>query len=144
MESRDCIPGAANKDEPMLVILDSSGRKEYAADKLASVPVDAGMVMEIRAHKYSRSLQQNKLHWLLMTAISQQMPSQMGGEWHAPESWHELFKRMFLGVEAFSINGQMHKAPKSSRKLTVAEFSEFYAQCDVWAAEHSIMIGGDM
>ena len=128
----------------MLVILDSPDRLAYAAKQLQKVPVDAGMEVEIRQHKDSRTLQQNKLHWLLMTALSQQMPAQMDEVWHSPESWHELMKRMFLGVEAFEIAGKVYKAPKSSRKLKVAEFSDFFAQCDAFAAEHSIMIGGDL
>ena len=128
----------------MIIVLDTPYRKERAIKELQKVPLGAGMEMELRVHKDNRTLAQNRRHWAMMTAVSQQMPSQMGGAWHSPESWHELFKRMFLGVEAFEFDDKIYKAPISSRGLKIHAFADFDQQIDVWMAEHGIMLEGGL
>lgn len=85
--------------------------------------------------KPTRSLEQNSRYWALMTAISQQAPSYMGGEWHDPESWHEYCKRRFIGVESGPFGGSR---AMSSKKLGVEKFSDYMTEAEAWAHDEFI------
>lgn len=80
----------------------------------------------------TRSNQQNSRYWALMTAISQQAPEHMGGEWHAPEVWHEYCKRRWLGVEAGPFG---EGVPRSTARLKVGEFNDYMEQIEAWAID---------
>lgn len=82
--------------------------------------------------KATRSLEQNARYWAMLTAISQQAPEHMGGQWYSPEVWHEYAKRRFLGVEPGPYDTGV---PKSTTKLRVGEFADYMTQVEVWADE---------
>ena len=128
----------------MLIVLDSDDRKAYAAKQLAKVPVDAGMEMEIRVHKDNRSLAQNRKYWAVLGDISAQMPAQLNGTWYSSEAYHEYFKRLFLGVEVMSIDGNTCHSSRSTRTLKTKEFAEYLEQLDWWCAEHNINFDGGL
>lgn len=86
----------------------------------------------IEEAKTSRSLEQNSRYWALLTAISQQAPAYMGGEWHSPETWHHYCASRFLGMEAGPFG---HGVAKSTRKLKVAEFCDYMTAIEAWAAD---------
>lgn len=88
--------------------------------------------VSIEEAKPNRSLEQNSRYWALLTAISQQAPAYMGGEWHSPETWHHYCASRFLGMESGPFG---HGAPKSTRKLKVAEFSDYMTEIEAWAAD---------
>ena len=88
--------------------------------------------VSIEEIKPTRSIEQNSFYWALLTAISKQAPSHMGGEWHSPEVWAEYCKRRFLGVERGPFGGGV---PKSTRKLKVGEFADYLAEIESWAHE---------
>jgi len=80
--------------------------------------------------KPTRSLDQNARYWALLTAISQQAPSHMGGEWHSPEVWAEYCKRRFLGMESGPWGNGV---PRSTRKLKIGEFADYMTEIESWA-----------
>jgi hypothetical protein len=80
--------------------------------------------------KPGRSGEQNRRYWALLTAISQQAPPYMGGEWHSQEVWAEYAKKRFLGMERGPYGGGV---AKSSAKLTVGEFMDYMMEIEVWA-----------
>jgi len=82
--------------------------------------------------KSSRSIEQNARYWALLTEISQQGPSAMGGEWHSPEVWHEYCAKRFLGMEAGPFG---HGVRRRTSKLKVSEFADYMAQIEAWAAD---------
>ena len=78
-----------------------------------------------------RSLKQNRRYW--GNGVLAQIAAQatVGGKLYSAESWHEVAKRKFIGVEELpdgSVVGM------SSTKLTTAEFCEFSDQVEAWAA----------
>lgn len=77
-----------------------------------------------------RRLAQNSRYWALVTAISQQAPAHMGGEWHHPEVWHEYLAGRFLGMEAGPFG---HGVRRSTRRLKVLEFADYMTECEAWA-----------
>jgi hypothetical protein len=90
------------------------------------------VAVEVKPHKSSRSVEQNARYWALLTEISQQAPSSMGGEWHSPEVWHEYCAKRFLGMEAGPFG---HGVRKRSSQLKVSEFADYMSQIEAWAAD---------
>lgn len=84
-------------------------------------------VEEIKA---TRSLEQNARWWALMTAISQQAPAHMGGEWWDPELWHEHLVRRFAGLEAGPFGEGVRKR---TSKMRVAQFGKLMEEVEAWA-----------
>lgn len=94
--------------------------------------------------KETRSLAQNRRYWALLNEWAQEAPSHMDGEWHAPEVWHEFFKRRFLGVSVAEIDGDAVPVVPDSRTLKVAQFGEYMEQVEAWMAEHGLVYTGDL
>lgn len=81
--------------------------------------------------RMTRTTAQNRRYWGrgVLSQIAEQ--AVVGGKQFSTEVWHEQFKRQFIGVEELpdgSVRG------KSSAKLTTAQFSEFCAQVEAYAA----------
>ena len=90
--------------------------------------VPDGWMAEIKPP--TRSLEQNARYW--SRGVLWQIANQaiVGGQKFTPELWHELFKKMFLGVEQLPDGSVIGK---SSTKLTVTEFSKFVEQVEAYA-----------
>lgn len=86
-------------------------------------------VLEVKRRK--RTSAQNRRYWGrgVLAQIAEQ--AVINGKQYSAETWHEMFKRMFIGVEELP-NGQV--VGKSSSDLTTAEFSEFCAKVEAYAA----------
>ena len=82
--------------------------------------------------KPSRTHEQNSRYWALITSISQQAPAHMGGEYHAPEVWHEYLARRFLGMVPGPFGEGVRK---STAKLKVGEFSDYMTEIEAWAQD---------
>ena len=54
----------------------------------------------------------------------------MGGEWYAPEVWHDYCARRFLGVVPGPYGTGI---PISTRKLKVGEFMDYMGEVEAWA-----------
>ena len=78
-----------------------------------------------------RTKAQNRRYW--GNGVLAQVAAQavINGRLYSTETWHEQFKRMFIGVEELP-NGQVQG--KSSTGLSTVEFSEFCAQVEAYAA----------
>jgi len=77
-----------------------------------------------------RTVKQNKRYWGkgVLAQIAEQ--ATVNGRLYSAESWHELFKRMFIGVIELpdgSVVGE------SSTGLNTAEFCEFCDQVEAYA-----------
>ena len=77
-----------------------------------------------------RTSKQNRRYWGngILAQIAAQAVS--GGKLHSAENWHEVFKRMFIGIEELP-NG--HIQGKSSTELSTAEFCLFSDQVEAYA-----------
>lgn len=98
----------------------------FLADKLQG---GGRWVMSITRRK--RTKRQNRRYWgkgVLAQVAEQAAP---GGRMFSAENWHELFKRMFIGVEELPDGSVIGK---SSTSLTTTEFSAFCDQVEAYAA----------
>lgn len=78
-----------------------------------------------------RTKAQNRRYWGngVLAQIAQQ--AVVNGKQYDAETWHEMFKRLFIGVVELP-NGEV--VGKSSTDLTTAEFSEFCTRVEAYAA----------
>lgn len=78
-----------------------------------------------------RTKAQNKRYW--GQGVLSQVAAQavVNGKQYDAETWHEMFKRLFIGVVELP-NGEV--VGKSSTDLTTAEFSEFCTRVEAYAA----------
>lgn len=79
-----------------------------------------------------RTSPQNRRYWGkgVLAQIAEQ--AVVNGRQYDAETWHEQFKRQFIGVIELP-NGQV--IGMSSAKLSTAEFSEFCQQVEAYAAQ---------
>lgn len=89
------------------------------------------VAVSVEPHKSTRSTEQNARYWVLLTVISQRAPEYMGGEYHAPDRWHEYFATRFLGMEAGPFGTGVRK---STTRLKVSEFGDYMTAIEAWAA----------
>lgn len=78
-----------------------------------------------------RTKPQNRRYWgkgVLAQIAAQAAPN---GRLYSAETWHEQFKRMFIGVEELP-SGEV--IGKSSTALSTVEFSDFCSQVEAYAA----------
>lgn len=86
-----------------------------------------------------RSNPANARYWLLVHLIAEKLRPQK--ETYSPESWHEYFKRKYLGViETKLPSGKTVSSAQSSADLSTDEFNEFMLKVEVWAGEHDVYL----
>ncbi|WP_313332215.1 recombination protein NinB [Comamonas sp.] len=78
-----------------------------------------------------RTQPQNRRYWGQGVLAQVAAQAVVNGKQFSAENWHEFFKRMFIGIEELP-NGEV--IGKSSTQLTTAEFSEFCAKVEAYAA----------
>lgn len=78
-----------------------------------------------------RTQPQNRRYWGQGVLAQVATQAVVNGKQFSAETWHEMFKRMFIGVDELP-NGEL--IGKSSTKLTTAEFSEFCTKVEAYAA----------
>lgn len=88
-----------------------------------------------------RTLPQNKRYWGngILSQISKQ--ATVNGRLFSAETWHEQFKRMFIGVIELP-NGEV--LGKSSTDLDTQEFSEFSDKVEAYAVTELNVIFEDL
>ena len=92
--------------------------------------LQAGKTLTLSVSLKKRTQKQNRRYWGrgVLAQIAEQ--AAVGGKLFAAETWHEQFKRQFIGVTELP-NGEV--VGKSSTGLTTAEFCEFCDQVEAWA-----------
>jgi hypothetical protein len=90
---------------------------------------DRPLEVTIGEYKSKRSVEQNKFYWKRLSEIAEQ--SWISGKQFSPAAWHEMFKRLFIGMEDLP-NGE--KAGISTTTLDVSEFSEYIERVHQYAA----------
>ena len=78
-----------------------------------------------------RTKAQNKRYWGQGVLAQVAAQAVVNGKQYDAEVWHEMFKRLFIGVVELP-NGEV--VGKSSADLTTAEFSEFCTRVEAYAA----------
>lgn len=91
----------------------------------------SGKQLSLTCKLRKRTSKQNRRYW--GNGVLAQIAAQatVGGKLYSAETWHEAFKRQFIGVEELP-NGEV--IGKSSTDLSTAEFCEFSDQVEAYAA----------
>ena len=112
----------------------------WAAIKAQVFPFLAGVfqggsrwVLTIK--RKTRTPAQNRRYWGQGVLAQVAAQAVVNGRLYSAETWHEQFKRQFIGVEELP-NGEV--IGKSSTKLTTKEFCEF---CDMVEAHAAAELG---
>ena len=123
----------------MLIVLDTVARKELAIAALKKTPTNAGMCMEIKPYKTSRSLEQNRRYWAIIKDIADQYPALTGEDYYTPDVWHLFFRKKFLGYEVVNLPDMEVDRIKSTTGLKVKEFADYMTQVEVFGVELGVM-----
>lgn len=78
-----------------------------------------------------RTKAQNRRYWGAGVLAQVAAQATIHGRLYSTETWHEQFKRMFIGVEQLP-NGEV--IGRSSTALSTVEFSEFCTKVEAYAA----------
>ena len=81
--------------------------------------------VEVSEHKDSRSIQQNKLYWSLITEMSNYLG-------HTTDEVHDLMRYKFLSYKELVGNEEITRVP-STTQLSIKAFNEYYDQVSQFA-----------
>jgi hypothetical protein len=92
-------------------------------------------VLEISEDSLTRSQRQNKLFWMWMTIIADEVG-------HTKEEISEILQQAILGETSFvsKLNGESITKQKRAKQLTTAEFSNFLEKIEYWAGEYGMRL----
>jgi hypothetical protein len=90
--------------------------------------------IEVTQRGDKRSAEQNKRYWALLRSISEQ--AWVDGRRFDSETWHELFRRQYIGTEEINLpDGTRIERGISTTTLSVSEFTSFMDRIEQYAAE---------
>lgn len=89
---------------------------------------DKPLAVMVSEHKTKRSVEQNRRYWAILNYIAES--AFVGGKRFSAESWHEYFKRKFIGLEELPDGGNVGI---STTMLEVPEFNDYMRSCEQYA-----------
>ena len=104
----------------------------HVMQQISTCPTDGTYQVEITKVKKSRTTAQNSLYWMWLREISASY-AESHGEYHSSEIFHQYLKRLFLGQEPVTINGNHMVAMVSTGKLNTKEMTDYLEKIDHWA-----------
>ncbi len=113
---------------PQTILIDTPAKRDRAVKWLAAIPVDEVMELTLRPYKPTRSEQQNRRYWLIITKIAEHTG-------HDADELHQALKAKFLGMATVELDGHVVEVPRSSAKLKVKEFAEYSERVESWMIE---------
>lgn len=92
-------------------------------DFICNLDLNQRWLVTVEKEKNNRSLAQNRMYW--------QWNGIMGNEIGCTaDDWHQEMMRMFLPSKFYTISGKTEERAKSTKKLTVKEFTEYLEHID--------------
>lgn len=112
----------------MKFIISDHRSRQAVIDYLQRIP-DNGKRFDVSilAHREKRSITQNKLYWMWVGIIADEIG------YTNRDELHEVFKMMFLGSKNVEIADITHKIPLSTMSLDTAGFTHFLERLEAWA-----------
>ena len=92
---------------------------------------DKGLKVKIDAVRPIRSLSQNALYWLWLTAISQKTGNEK-------DDLHEFFAKKFLPMQEAKVFGKIIYKKTSTRELDTAIFKQYLDKIQIFASGEGI------
>jgi hypothetical protein len=108
-------------------VLIHENARNLAKKEIDSIPLDGKMKVEIKKVTSKRSEAQNKLYWMWVTIIANELG-------YTKIEMHESLVQSLLLPEAKEIHGKMITIWPSTTSLKVGEFAEFLNDIDVFAS----------
>lgn len=113
-------------------LLKSEKQRESVIAYLNRVNIGGKLLsVEIKPYKRNRSHAQNRLLWSWYNILSPETG-------YTPDELHEQFKVRLLGVEEKVVEGITLVQPRSSKKLSTEEFTDFLSRIELVALEMGI------
>lgn len=112
-----------------------------AAYKQAEELVKAGHAVEIivRLRKSKRTIDQNRRLWRLYREVAATV--WVEGNRFSDETWHEHFKRTFIGIEEIQMpDGTVERRGISTTKLDVGGMTDYMQAIELWCAEQGFPV----
>lgn len=104
-----------------LFILRNPEVKANLLREIGGLSADGKHEVEIRDHKTTRSIQQNKRYWAIIKIVADFMGQDK-------EETHDMFRIRFLGPRFFQVDGVQYAGAKSTATLSTKEFCDY---CDM-------------
>lgn len=98
----------------------------------------ADLEIVLRPYQSKRSTEQNKRLWALYREIADNV--WVDGRKFDQDTWHEYFKRRFIGcTERVLPDGGTETRGISTKTLNTAEMAEYQTRIEAWAAEQGVI-----
>ena len=121
----------------MKIIMRTPHLRAQAIRAIQTIPANEIYEVDLKPWKATRSSEQNRRYWSLLTEISEQLVFE-GGVHYSPETLHEFFKAKFIGKDVVIIDGDIALVAKTSTTLSTVEFSDYTTQVEAWGSEHGV------
>lgn len=99
-------------------IIDSVEKRRAAAEFVARIASNPTMSVEVKPHRRSRSVAQNRLYWMWLHVLSEHTG-------YDEQELHLYFREQFLGYEPIIIREERVFTLKSTTELTVRQFTDY-------------------
>ena len=117
------------RHEQFRIVNDDVRRNCLAAiQRLPDEPVHEVIIKPFRKN---RSLAQNRLYWMWLREIRDFLEAATG-QHYSDEELHDFYRKRFLPTRVIEINGETDIARKSTRRLTVKQFSEYLERLEYY------------
>lgn len=98
----------------------------------------ADLEIVLRPYKSKRSNEQNRRLWALYREIAENV--WVNGRRFDSQTWHEHFKREFIGCEEIVLpNGEIERRGISTTTLDTAQMAEYQTRIEAWAAQQGVV-----
>ena len=95
-------------------------------------------ILTFQQEKEKRRTLQNRRYWKLLHDISDCLG-------YDADTWHEYFKRKFIGVREFRLpDGEVVNLGMSSTDLCVSDFSDYMLCVEAWGADRGVIFSDEI
>ncbi|MFW6145436.1 MAG: recombination protein NinB [bacterium] len=110
------------------MIIETEKDKETAIERIKEIDLTNGKwEVDIKKKRERRSLDQNALLWLWMTALEKD--SETG---YTKKEWKEIFQSEFCPRETMRVKGNLIVRIKGTSELNTKEFKQFLDRIQMW------------
>ena len=90
------------------------------------------VIVEMKPNKETRSVKQNKLYWQWLKVFEE--------SGNTANAMHNYLRKMFLGSEFETVQGETVEIIPSTTKLSTKEFSEYLLKIDILASDLGLIL----
>lgn len=119
------------------IILKGESQRHHAIETIAHLPLSPVFEVSIKEHRSTRSGEQNRRMWAMLTDISTQV------DWHgqklSKEEWKDVFSAALKRQKVVpGLDGGFVVLGQSTSKMSVAEMSDLMELMTAFGVQHGI------